>query len=118
MDPSCLEALRSVTAVAQTHMSGDLLHLVLSNLREQEEVGGGASGTEGRPGLQLCVGRGISRCLVNTGARDWLRRWENKAVSLTQSWGVATDAQLCLALWLSGDIAWKLLPSTHKCREP
>ena len=24
MDPSCLEALRSVTAVAQTHMSGDL----------------------------------------------------------------------------------------------
>ena len=40
MDPSCLEALRSVTAVAQTHMSGDLLHLVLSNLREQEEVGG------------------------------------------------------------------------------
>ena len=86
MDPSCLEALRSVTAVAQTHMSGDLLHLVLSNLREQEEVGGGgASGTEGRPRLQLCVGRGISRCLVNTGARDWLRRRENKAVSLTQS---------------------------------
>ena len=40
MDPSYLEALRSVTAVAQTHMSGDLLHLVLSNLREQEEVGG------------------------------------------------------------------------------
>ena len=40
MDPSCFEALRSVTAVAQTHMSGDLLHLVLSNLREQEEVGG------------------------------------------------------------------------------
>ena len=35
-----MEALRSVTAVAQTHMSGDLLHLVLSNLREQEEVRG------------------------------------------------------------------------------
>lgn len=63
--------------------------------------GEGASGTEGRPRLQLCVGRGISRCLVNTGARDWLRRWENKEVSFTQSWAVVMDAQLCLALWLS-----------------
>ena len=37
MDPSRLEALRSITSVAQTQMPGDLLHRVLSNLREQEE---------------------------------------------------------------------------------
>lgn len=55
MDPPCLEAFRSVTTVAQTQMSGDLLNLVLSNLREQEEaVGVGLQVQKAAPDSAVC----------------------------------------------------------------